>query len=309
MAGSELEARDDWLRTLDVPAQFRGQICEVPRSRLIAVAAFVMVALPIGLMIAAMLWLQSTAQAGAERLAAETGSTLVYVNVGVGPLLMLFGLIFLSMTLVYVYALRHQSFAYAAAMISEPPQQTMVRSISAYFMRGSVHRAAQQAGDAQGFMSAYLRDQIRLWGTCAAALLLPALVITVLETRNYWVAGPAGIFEQRLFQPFTRNHHALNAAKELATGCNNTSRANHLIYDVTFPSGTSFDLGDAEQVKNGDIARLEVVDQSIAPTVPHTRWSHLHRDPLHPACLDYWSGRFDANGSARLAKLLRIGPI
>ena len=52
-----------------------------------------MVAVAIGAMVAIFLWLQGHVQVRAADLAAQSGATLTHVDVGIGPLILLFGLI------------------------------------------------------------------------------------------------------------------------------------------------------------------------------------------------------------------------
>jgi hypothetical protein len=155
------------------------------------------------------------------------------------------------------------------------------------------------------FLRAMTGDQARRWGITAIVLLLPAILLTVLETNSFWLAGPSGIIEHRMFPPFSRRWHDLSDARVLTTGCNRTEKSNHFIYDVRLSSGERFDLGGTQPVKGNKIGAIEEIDAKFDRKVEHKRWSHLDRDPVHPACLNYWVGQLDRDG-LRLVKLLRL---
>jgi hypothetical protein len=137
-------------------------------------------------------------------------------------------------------------------------------------------------------------------------LLVPAIALTALETNSFWVAGPTGVVEHRMLRPFFSQSHDLKGVVKVVTGCNNTDKSDRLIYDIYFASGDSFGLADAEPAKGGDARPVEAIDARLASEVAHQRWSHLNRNPVHPACLRHWAARLGEDGPRRLAKLLRL---
>ncbi len=130
----------------------------------------------------------------------------------------------------------------------------------------------------------------------------------MLETDHFWVAGPAGIVEHRMFPPFSSQSHDLGAATTLTTGCNHTDDHENLIYDVGFPGGDGFNLGSSSTlaVSGSRLAAIEATDARLGTGVARVRWSHLDRDPLQPTCLGYWARQFDSDGRRRLMRLMRL---
>jgi hypothetical protein len=143
-------------------------------------------------------------------------------------------------------------------------------------------------------------------GIAAIVLLLPAIVVMVLETNNFWVAGPAGIVEHRMFPPFSSRRYDLTEARALISGCNHTDKNDRLIYNVRLSPDGQFDLGDTQPFGGSKIGAIEAIDAKVDRKIEHRRWSHLDRDPVHPSCLRHWAGQFDRDGQRRLAKLLRL---
>ena len=111
-----------------------------------------------------------------------------------------------------------------------------------------------------------------------------------------------------MLPPLSSRRHDLKAATALTTGCNRTDKSNRLIYDVHLASGETFNLGDAKATGRSRVAAIEKIDAVIDRGVEHRRWSHLDRDPVHPACLGYWASQFDRDGLQRLTRLLRLTP-
>jgi len=97
MAPDERSARVDWLTALGVPEAFREAIIDAPKDRMTSwgwtVVSLIMVACAIGMMVGAFIWLEELVDARAAALAVQSGATLTYVNVGMGPVLLLFALI------------------------------------------------------------------------------------------------------------------------------------------------------------------------------------------------------------------------
>ena len=111
-----------------------------------------------------------------------------------------------------------------------------------------------------------------------------------------------------MFPPFSNQRHELQDVKKIVTGCNNTDKANRVIYDIHFASGDTFSLGYAEPAKSGDARPIEAIDTALPRDIAHQRWSHLNRNPVHPACLRHWAALMGPDGLRRLASLLRLTP-
>src|SRR5262245_53732513 len=315
MTPHERQARAEWLATLGVPGSFRHAIIDAPNNLWTArggtVLGLLMVAVTIGAMMATFLWLQGHVQARAAALAAQSGATLTHVNVGMGPLILLFGLLALMGSIGSALAahLRVNGFlSSAAAMLNSPPTQGIKRRITQWILSGSVRWAGSRSTSVDDFLRAMAGHQARKWGIAALVLLLPAVVVTALETNSFWVVGPTGVVEHRMFPPFSSRRYDFSEAKMLTTGCNHTDKNNRLIYRLHLSSGEHFDLGDADPFRGNKIGAVEDIDAKVDPKIAHRRWSHLDRDPVHPACLTAWARQFDRDGQRRLAKLLRLTP-
>jgi hypothetical protein len=306
--------RAEWLAKLGVPAPFRDAIIDAPNDWMTtaggAVMGFAMVVVAVGLMMAALMGLDAYVQARAVALATQIGASLVHVDVGAGPFVLLFGLIALTGWFSSVLSGRHRVSGFlssAAAMLNAPPKQVGVQWVMQRLLGGAVRRAAGAAT-----VDDFLRDvsgrMARRWAVAAIVLLPPAVILTVLETNSFWVAGTAGIVEHHLFPPFSGSRHFLSEAATLTTGCNHTSDNENLIYDIGLSSGLQFDLGSGSTraVEGSKIAAIEAIDARIGSRTEYRRWSHLDRDPLHPACLAHWMKQFDSDGQRRLGTLLHI---
>ena len=271
--------------------------------------AFAMVVAAVGVMVTAFMWLDGHVQSRAVAQATQSGASLTHVNVGIGPLLLLFGLLGLMGWVGGVLSARYRVNGFlssAALMLNSPPRPGLTRRLTHWILGGSVHRAGRRSTTVDEFLRAMARDQAGRWGMAAIVLLLPAVLLMALETNSFWVAGPSGIIEHRMLPPFSSRRYDLSHARVLTTGCNRTDKSNHLIYDVRLSSGERFDLGSTRPLKGSKIGAIEEIDAKIDPKIEHKRWSHLDRDPVHAACLYHWAGQFDRDGQRRLAKLLRL---
>jgi hypothetical protein len=315
MTSGDRLARVEWLTALGVPAAYHDAIIDAPGSAKNYVVSTVLgigaVAVVIGVTIGAFFWLDSYVHAQAMALARQTGATLINVNVGIGPLLLMFGLIAVTGWAGLALSARRKGEAFlgsAASGINRPPPPSFVRTCIRWIFGVSVRRAARRATTAEGFLRAMVNDMTRIWRTIAIVALVPGVVLTVIETDHFWVAGPSGVIEHRLLPPFTSRSYELASATALETGCNHTDKTESLHYDVQFASGDWFGLGGAVAVAGRSAAALEQIDAKLNRAIPHQRWSHLDRDPVHPACLRYWGAQFGQFGQQRLAKLLRMTP-
>lgn len=313
MTPDERRSRADWLGALGVPVRFRDAIINAPNNLLTsrggAAVGLAMVGTAIGVMAAAFFWLEGDVQERAVALATQSGASLTHVNVGMGPTLLLFGLLGLMGWVSGVLAGRYRVngfLSYAAGMLNSPPRQGLTRRATQWMLRGSVRQAGSRSATVDDFLRATASDQARRWGMATIMLLLPAILLTMLETNSFWVAGPSGIIEHRMFPPFSSRRYDLSDARALTTGCNHTEKNNHLIYYVGFSTGERFDLGNTQSLKGNKIVAVEEIDANIDRKIAHARWSHLDRDPLHPACVNYWAGQINTDGQRRLAKLLRL---
>jgi hypothetical protein len=315
MSVEQRRFRAEWLAEIGVPAPFQDAIIDAPNDWMTGqggvVPGLALVATAIGAMVGCFFLLDGYVQARAARLAAETGASLTYVNVGIGPLVLLFGALALVGFVNSMIATRYRVkgvLSLAAAAINWPVPQALVRRLVRWIVGGSVRRAAATAATADSFLHAMAVDQARRTGIAALILLTPAVVLTALEANSFWVAGPSGIAEHRMLPPFSSRRYDLKEVTALTTGCNHTDRTNRLIYDLHLASGESFKLGDAKVVSGSRIGAVENIDARIERGVEHRRWSHLDRNPAHPACLGYWASQFDGDGLRRVTKLLRLTP-
>jgi len=313
MTPQERQARTNWLATLGVPVPFRDAIIDAPNDRLTSTGgtalALAMVAVTIGATVAAFLWLQGHVEVRAAVVAAQSGASLVHVDVGLGPLVLMFGLLAFMGWAASTLAGRYRVNGFlssAAAMLDSPPNQGLKRRATQWILSGSVHWAAERSTTVDDFLRGMAGHQGRKWGTAAIVLLLPAVLLTVLETDSFWVAGPSGIVEHRMFPPFSSRRYDLIEARALTTGCNHTNKSNRLIYEIRLSSGEQFDLGGTEPFRGNKIRAIEEIDARVDRKIEHKRWSHLNRDPVHPTCLTVWAGQFDRDGQRRLATLLRL---
>ena len=313
MTRQQRQLRTEWLAALGVPAPFHDTIIDAPNDTLTSgggtALALAMVAITIGVMVGTFIWLDRYVQAGAAAVATRSTASLTHVDVGLGPLILLFGLIALMGWAASALAARHTVNGFlssAAGMLSSPPKQGLTKWAMWWILSGSVRWASARSANVGDFLRDMVDHQTRRWGRAAILLLLPAVLLTVLESNSFWVAGPAGIVEHRMFPPFSSRRFALTVAAALTTGCNHTDKNERLIYEIRLASGEQFDLGDAEPFRGNKIAAIEEIDAKIDQEIEHVRWSHLHRDPVHPACLNGWARQFDRDGQRRLAKLLRL---
>ena len=313
MTPEERHLRVEWLGSLGVPERFHDAIIDAPNSKLSggwgAVLGLAMLAAAVGVMVPAFMWLDGHVQSRAVAVATQNGATLTHVNVGIGPLLLFFGLLTLMGWVGGVLSARYRVNGFlssAAEMLNSSPSPGLTRRAMHWILGGSVHRAGSRSTTVDEFLRAMAGDQARRWGMAAIVLLLPAVPLMALETNSFWVAGPSGIVVHSMLPPFSSRRYDLSDARVLTTGCNRTDKSNHLIYDVRLSSGERFDLAGTRSLKGSKIGAIEEIDAKIDPKIEHKRWSHLNRDPVHPTCLYHWAGQFDRDGQRRLAKLLRL---
>src|SRR5262245_57548880 len=101
MSPEERSARVQYLQGLGVPRNYHDAIIDAPTTKMMTYGApalaLALVALIIIVIVAAFFWLSNYVEARAAEEAAQIGATLIHVDVGLGPILLLFGLISLSM--------------------------------------------------------------------------------------------------------------------------------------------------------------------------------------------------------------------
>jgi hypothetical protein len=317
-ADEERQARIDWLQELGVPAAFHDAIVQAndrrtaPGGSLLGVG--VIAGVPVGLAAAAMLLHLLSVNARAVALADVTEATLIHVGGAVGPIILLFSLIGFLGLLALLFDLPGLAGRYragpfpsrAAAMLSAPPpRQSLTRRAALWMLSGSVRRAAASSATAQDFVRAAAAHQVRKWALYGLLASTPAIVLTIIESNTFWVAGPSGIAEHRMLPPFSpARRHDLSEAAAVTTGCSDAG--NRLIYEIQLASGERFDLGSARPAGGSKIAAIEAIDARLGRNIEHRRWSHLDRNAASPDCLRAWAARFDADGPRRLAGLLRL---
>src|SRR5262245_55454614 len=161
MTPQERLARADWLAKLGVPAPFRDAIIDTPNDKLTArggaALGLGMVAVAIGIMVATFMWLDSHVQARAAALAAQSVASLTHADVGLGPLILLFGLIALMGWVASTLAGRQRVNGFlsaAAGMLNSPPAQGLTRRATRWILGGSVRWAASRSSSVDGFLHA-----------------------------------------------------------------------------------------------------------------------------------------------------------
>jgi len=314
MSPEERSARSQYLEQEGVPRNYHDAIIDAPTTKLTRFAGpalgLTLVALIICVIIGAFFWLNNYVEARAADVAAQVGATLVHVDVGLGPLLLMFGLLGLVMWVFCLYAAHHKVRGFrssAASLLNPHPKlDAKTKFVMKWIMRGPVKRAVAQSNDVDGFLYAMVEHMGRRCFIATLLLIVPAIGFTAIETDHFWVAGPFGVVEHRMFPPFSPQRHDLKDAKKIVTGCNNTDKEDRLIYDLYFASGDSFGLADAQPAKKGNTRPIEAIDAELPRDVVHERWSHLDRNPVHPACLTHWAELIGSDGPRRLVSLLRL---
>jgi hypothetical protein len=183
--------------------------------------------------------------------------------------------------------------------------QSLARRAAFWMLSGSVRRAAASSATAGDFVRAAAAHQVRKWALYGLLASTPAIVLTIIESNNFWVAGPSGIAQRRLLSPFSpASRHDLSEAAAITSGCSDAG--NRLIYEIRLASGARFDLGRARPARGSKIAAIEAIDARLGRNVEHRRWAHLDRNAAYPDCIRAWAAGFDADGPRRLARLLRL---
>jgi hypothetical protein len=197
MTPDERHSRVAWLASLGVPKPFHDAIIDAPNSKLTsgggAVLGLAMVAIAVGVVVAAFMWLDGHVQSRAVVKATQSGASLTHVNVGIGPLLLLFGLLALMGWVAGVLSGRYKVNGFlssAAGMLNSPPRPGLTRRATHWILSGSVHRAGRRSTTVDEFLRTMAGDQARRWGMAAIMLMLPAVLLMALETNSFWVAGP-----------------------------------------------------------------------------------------------------------------------
>jgi hypothetical protein len=311
-------ARVAWLTKLGVPAPFHDAIIDAPNDWRSAgggaIIGVVMVVVVIGVMVAAFMGLNAYVNARATAVAAETAALLVYVDVGLGPLVLLFALIALMGWAGSAAAQHHRVNGFpssAASMLNEPPKQSgnLVRWLMLGLLTGPVRRAAREATTVDAFLLAMAGRMVRPWRIAAIVLLPPAVALTALETNSFWVAGLSGIEDHRMFPPLYSRHYDIGDAKTLTTGCDHIDDNDWFIYKISLPDGEEFNLGRAVAVEGTTLVAIEAIDVKFGSRFEHRLWeapARAARDSLAPLCLGHWVKQFDSDGRRRLAKLLHV---
>jgi hypothetical protein len=310
------------LQELGVPAAFCDAIAGAKDTMIAAGSQWLGGAIILGISVGGpllALFLQRVcARTQAFALANETAATLVYLNPGLGPLLLMFGLqafLILLALLVDLPALAGRynvasfpSRAATAMFNSSRPRRSPLGRAASWVLRDSMRLAAATSQTPDEFVRATAAHQTRKWAICALLFSAPGVVVTILEANSFWVGGPGGIVEHRMFPPFSSNRYALADATVLRTGCSDMEK--RLIYEIQMATGEWFNLGHSltSAVRGSKTDALEEINAKLNPNIEHRRWSHLDRNPAHPDCLRYWAARFDTDGPRRLGVLLHLSP-
>jgi hypothetical protein len=95
----------------------------------------------------------------------------------------------------------------AAGMLNSRPAQGLTRRVTQWILSGSVRWAGKRFATVEDFLRGMAAHQTRRWGLAALVLLPPAVLLTALETNSFWVAGPSGIVEHRMFPSFSSRRY------------------------------------------------------------------------------------------------------
>src|SRR5262249_4126621 len=168
--------------------------------------------------------------------------------------------------------------------------------------------AAREASTAEELLLGVARRRVRRWRIATIVLLPAAVVLTVLETNSFWLAGPSGIDDHRMFPPFYSQHYNIGDAMALTTGCDHSDDLDkdEFIYEMAFPDGEKFNLGEANALEGTTLAAIEAIDVKLGSRIQYRQRLLQGRDPFHPLCLRHWVTQFDTDGGRRLTKLLHI---
>ena len=145
--------------------------------------------------------------------------------------------------------------------------------------------------------------RVRRWRIATIVLLPVAAVMTVLETNSFWLAGPSGIDDHRMFPPFYSQHYNIGDA---TAGCDHSADLDkdEFIYEMAFLDGEKFNLGEANALKGTTLAAIEAIDVKLGSRIEYRQRLLQGRNPLHPLCLRHGVTQFDSDGGHWLAKLL-----
>lgn len=332
MTPDERRSHANWLRGLGVPPQFHDEIIDAPAKEMIAEpgavkgfptgAAVAVLALYgfFGLIIGGFFFVRHVnARAVAE--AAKVDAALIHLNLGIGFTVLVFAMVLWLAWIGADGSRRYRvngALVDAAKALQPPPEEATFEARIAYsltrvLLRAAVHRAKNEA-TADQFLLAVSGFSARLIWYPAALFTAAGVCVTALETNSFWFAGTAGIVEYRMFPPFSVRRYDLAEVTMLETGCSYSSGGRRsgserrLHYTLHYANDVGFGLARARAIEGKKLEAIERIDAMLAPEVPHIRWQWLDNNPLHSTCFAYWAGEFTANGTQRLAKLLRLTP-
>ena len=321
-----------WLAKLGVPAQFRDAIVDhMPPNGLKKLVAYLL-AYPIAFLAAIFVFvglltpLDALVTLRAAAAAAETRASLIHVDAGLSAVVMVFGLSALTGWISFAVFARRRTNGFptgAAAMLNPPSAlipphlqlavkflipALLFQGLTQRLLAGAVRRAAREASTAEELLLGVARRRVRRWRIATIVLLPAAAVLTVLETNSFWLAGPSGIDDHRMFPPFYSQHYNIGDAMALTTGCDHSVDLDkdEFIYELAFLDGEKFNLGEANALEGTTLAAIEAIDVKLGSRIQYRQQLLQGRDPFHPLCLRRWVMQFDTDGGRRLAKLLHI---